>query len=149
VELLELTLRLSAVEQPDLHVVRGWDGKQKQPIVARVTPESFAGEVLGVGLGAAVTAEAFSERRSVTMDQPLFSQNEAELLAEAEFKNRARSFIEGEGTCIGKAEMRAGDLVEIKGMGKRFSGEYFLTRVTHVIDEQGFRTHFAIERNGE
>lgn len=148
VNLLELRLRLSTATQPGVHVVRGWDGKQKQPMVAKATPETFAGEVAGDRLGAAVAAGVFGLARSLTMDSPIASQDEAERLAQAEFNQRARDFIRGEAVCPGIAEMKTGDLVELRGIGRRFAGRYRITRTTHIIDDKGFRTHASFERNG-
>src|SRR5690606_22707710 len=40
--------------------------------------------------------------------------------------------------------LRAGEMVEIRNAGKRFSGKYRLSRVTHTIDEGGYRTSFEV-----
>ncbi len=148
VDLLEIGLRLTAINQPGQHVVRSWDAKQKQALVAQVTPDTFNGNLLGKRLGAQVVAETLETPRELTMAASVFSQNEAERLAQAEFQAQAQSFISGEGICIGKAAMKAGDRLEIKGMGQRFGGQYYLTQVTHIINDKGYRTRFAFERNG-
>ena len=41
------------------------------------------------------------------------------------------AYVEGYGTCIGDPELRAGTLVEIEGLGKRFSGSYYVTSTEH------------------
>jgi uncharacterized protein involved in type VI secretion and phage assembly len=35
-------------------------------------------------------------------------------------------------------------MIEIRGLGKRFSGKYRLRRVTHTIDDGGYRTTFEV-----
>jgi uncharacterized protein involved in type VI secretion and phage assembly len=35
-------------------------------------------------------------------------------------------------------------MIEIRGLGKRFSGKYRLRRVTHTIDDSGYRTTFEV-----
>ena len=147
-DLLQLRLRLATFSQPDVHVVRGWDQKQKQPLVAKTEPDTSGIVAANGQLGAKMASEAFGERRTLTFDSPIASQDEAENLAKAQFFNKTRNFISGEGICIGKPEMKAGDMLDVQNMGENFSGMYHLARVTHAIDHNGFRTHFAIERPG-
>ncbi|MFW9817698.1 MAG: phage late control D family protein [Candidatus Thorarchaeota archaeon] len=146
-DLIRLNLRLSAVDQPNLHVVRGWDARQKKPLVAKATPPTFAMAAAGTKTGAQLTARAFGESRSITFNTPVFSQNEAEQLVKAQFSSRAKHFIQGEGLCRGMPEMKAGHKIDLLNMGKRFSGLYYLTRVTHLINKNGYRTQFSMERN--
>jgi uncharacterized protein involved in type VI secretion and phage assembly len=57
--------------------------------------------------------------------------------------------FEGNGSCIGIPELRAGDMIDIAGVGKRFSGKYRLRKVTHTIDSGGYRTSFEVtQRSG-
>lgn len=146
-DIINLNLRLSVVDQPNLHVVRGWDAIQKQPLTATSTATSSEVQPAGKNLGAKISSDAFGDGRTVTFDIPVMSQNEAENLAKAEFQNLARKFIQGEGTCLGKPEMKAGEIVELQNMGEKFSGNYYITRVTHIINSNGYRTKFTIERN--
>ena len=146
-DLIRLNLRLSAVDQPNVHFVRGWDDKQKQPLVAKATPGTAGLTTVDRKLGAQIAATAFGDCRSITYDMPVASLNEAENLVKAQFRNRARSFIQGEGMCLGKSEMKAGEKVELLNMGKRFSGLYYLTRVSHIINNNGYRTVFSMGRN--
>ena len=69
-------------------------------------------------------------------------------LAKAILTEILEGLFEGSGTCIGIPELRAGKLVEIQGVGKRFSGSYRLRRVTHTIDEGGYQTSFEITQRG-
>jgi hypothetical protein len=38
-------------------------------------------------------------------------------------------------------------VVEIAGLGERFSGEYYVGRCLHLFDEDGYRTRFDVQRN--
>ncbi|MCB0165984.1 MAG: hypothetical protein KDI79_17250 [Anaerolineae bacterium] len=70
-------------------------------------------------------------------------------LAKALLSEILEGLFEGSGSCIGIPELRAGKMVEIQGVGKRFSGSYRLRRVTHTIDEGGYQTSFEItQRSG-
>ena len=55
-------------------------------------------------------------------------------------QNLLEGMYDGTGSCIGIPELQAGRHVEIRGVGKRFGGTYRLRKVTHRIDEGGFRT---------
>ena len=50
------------------------------------------------------------------------------------------------GSCVGIPGLAAGQYIEIRGVGKRFSGTYRVRKVTHRIDGSGFRTDFSISR---
>lgn len=147
-DLLQLKLRLSGVDQPNLQVVRGWDAKQKQPLVGKTTQDENETTSTGNKLGAKIAAEAFGESRSLVFDIPPASQEEADHRAQSEFTRKTHSFIEGEGLCFGKPEMQAGDKLELRNMGVPFSGRYDIVQARHVINAHtGYRTKFSIEKD--
>jgi hypothetical protein len=39
-------------------------------------------------------------------------------------------------------------VIELKGLGQRFSGIYYVTSATHTINAGGYRTTFVAKRNG-
>ena len=48
----------------------------------------------------------------------------------------------------GRPEVHAGTVVAIEGAGERFSGDYYVTSVTHTLTgEAGYQTSFSVERN--
>jgi uncharacterized protein involved in type VI secretion and phage assembly len=51
---------------------------------------------------------------------------------------------EASGSCIGLPQLRAGSYIDVAGVGKRFSGRYRLTRVSHTLDHAGYRTEFEV-----
>jgi phage protein D len=59
----------------------------------------------------------------------------------------AVDFITGEGTAIGNTDIRAGEVVELNGLGKRFSGLYYITSSTHEVGPKGYRTRFTVGRS--
>ncbi len=70
--------------------------------------------------------------------------------AKAILQELLEGLFEGSGTCIGLPELRAGEMVEISGLGKRFSGKYRLRSVKHSIDGGGYRTTFEVtQRNSD
>jgi hypothetical protein len=51
----------------------------------------------------------------------------------------------------GNAALRAGMVVKIEGAGNTFSGRYYVSTVTHLSPDAGYRTSFSVRgmrRNG-
>ena len=78
---------------------------------------------------------------------PITSQEEADELAREIFNSRALELVTGSGSTIGIPDLRAGQVVELLGVGDRFDGEYYLTQTTHTIGSQGYRMNFSVRRN--
>ncbi len=70
----------------------------------------------------------------------------ARKLAAALLRERANQFITGTGRIAGLAELRPRDVLEIHGIGLRFSGNYYVTRVEHTLSASGFFTGFGARR---
>jgi Rhs element Vgr protein len=67
---------------------------------------------------------------------------EAVAWADASWLQRRIDLASGRAKCIGIATVRPGDTVKLGGVGKRFSGDVFVTGVHHVFDtRQGWKTH--------
>jgi phage protein D len=126
--------------------VRGWDPATKQSITAiagegNLPPASRRGRS-----GPQVAADTLGGREEVVIDAPVTSDQEARELANALLRERAYQFITGTGRIAGLPELRPGDNLEIHGIGRRFSGSYFVTRVEHTLGASGFFTGFTVRR---
>jgi uncharacterized protein len=75
------------------------------------------------------------------------NQQEANELTRAALERRSLDFIQGQASVIGDPRVRAGLVVQLSGLGKRYSGPYYITSATHTLDESGYRTSFEIKRN--
>lgn len=145
--------RFSASFQHDGHAqpvdVHGWDPGQQQAFVAAA---DAADETTLVTTGAAADFATEERDRSVanrTRDVRLRlptaaprDQEEATALAEAASRELAGSGARFEGVAEGNAAVDAGEVVAVKGVGKRLSGSYYVTEVEHRLDEEGFITVF-------
>ena len=66
-------------------------------------------------------------------------------MAQAALDELASGFVEAEGVCFAQPELVPGRQVKIEGVGKRFSGTYYVTQVTHEwTAEGGLTTHFTV-----
>lgn len=82
------------------------------------------------------------------VEMPVESQAEADQLAKRRFEEMALRHVSGDGVCIGQPKLRAGRVIEIEGLGKRFSGSYYVTSTEHRYNRNtGYRTVFSARRN--
>lgn len=61
--------------------------------------------------------------------------------------NAEKKWIEAEINCIGIPEIHAGGLVTILGVGKKWSGNWYIKTVRHTIDNDGYRTSLECTRD--
>ena len=83
----------------------------------------------------------------IEVGRPVSSQAEADQIARGLFNRMALELIAGEGACNGRADLRAGTVIGLSGLGKRFSGSYYVTRAIHrYIADRGYETRFRVRR---
>jgi phage protein D len=147
VELLDFNARLTTVGQIEEAFVQGWSPKNKEEVVAR----AGAGDVRQMGgsaSGPATVRQVFSGTQATSVHMPILSQAEADQLANGWFGEMALRYVEGQGVCIGQPDLRAGTLVKIEGLGRRFSGAYYVLSTEHSYRPSvGYRTMFTVKRN--
>ena len=144
--LLTFYAYLSTADQVSEVTVRGWDPKAQQALVGRARPADVTGKMQGSEVGPAAAQRLFGTRVRTIIDQPVTTQNEADLLARGVLNEMALGYITGEGTAVGNPAIRAGTVIELGGLGTRFSGLYYVTHVRHVLDGP-FLTHIQVRRN--
>lgn len=144
--LIEFTPTLTAACQVSRLTVRGWDPRTKQSIGVTATVDDLPSGQGGGLTGPAAASEALGAREDTVIDAPVASVEEARKLAAALLRERAYQFITGTGRIAGLAELRPRDVLEIHGIGLRFSGNYYVTRVEHTLSASGFFTGFGARR---
>ena len=50
------------------------------------------------------------------------------------------------GTAVGNHHLHAQAAFNIADVGKRFSGIWYLSKVRHILDKEGYRTEFECQR---
>jgi phage protein D len=139
---------LNTLHQVNEVIVRGYDPKNKKPITGRAGAGDETTTMGGSQTGAQVAAQAFgSTREEVRVDTPIASQEEADQRARAVYNQRALQLVTGSGSTIGLPDLRAGRVIELDGLGPRFSGLYYVTQATHSISSGGYLTTFSVKRN--
>ena len=140
--------RLSTSGQAGIQIVRGYDEQLAQKIVAILPVVSLGSELedLIERLGSSFLEKLVKFGRHVIRNKTVSNYLEATTLAKSILKQVLEGLYEGTGNCIGIPELRAGEMIEIRGLGKRFSGKYTLSRVTHTIDQGGYQTQFEVSQ---
>jgi phage protein D len=80
-------------------------------------------------------------------DRSFSSREEAKDMAKAELERLSNTLVTGSCTIIGNPLIITGMTVELKNVGRRFSGIYYVTGVTNTIDSNGYITTFDVRRS--
>ncbi|HVW84387.1 MAG TPA: contractile injection system protein, VgrG/Pvc8 family [Bryobacteraceae bacterium] len=146
--LRSFTPSMNTMQQATDVTVRGYDPKSKKEIVARAGAGDEATKMGGKQAGGQVASSAFRRpRQFVRVSTPVATQEEAQQHANAIYNARAMDFITGDAATIGIPDLRAGAVVEIAGVGPRFSGLYYIDEATHTIADSGYQTGLKLKRN--
>jgi phage protein D len=147
-DISEFSPRLSAQAQIAEVAVRGWDVKQKKAIVGRASVGQETA-VPGEGTsGPRAARQAFGQATVASVDVPVRTVAEADTIARGQFNELALEYVRGDVIADGNPGVHAGTVVAIEGAGDRFSGDYYVTSVTHTLTgEAGYQTTFSVERN--
>jgi phage protein D len=141
--------RLSTHNQVTRVRVRGsqtTQGGGKEPVVG----EARAGDErvkMGGQTGSQAASNVYGKHEVLIEDHNVESQAEANDMSLGTLERRSMDYITGTGACIGDPQIRARIMIELKGLGKRFSGKYYVTSATHTIDGSGYGTRFEVKRN--
>ena len=142
---MSFTPTINLSDQVASVTVHGWDPDTKAPIVARAGPDDLPNQADAGESGPQVAQRTQAGKQDVVVDAPVTSQEEAAVLARSLLLRRAYKFITASGQIIGKPELRPGHNLDLSGLG-RFDGSYYVTRVEHQIDQNGYLTTFGARR---
>ncbi len=147
-DLFSFLPRLSTMTQVSQVRVQGWLPQSKQTVFGKAAAGNEGNKMGGSTSGAKTVQKAFSLSSHTVVNQPLSSKAEADQMALGQFQDMAIAYITGEGTCQGIPELRIGKTIEIAGVGKRFSGLYYVSATEHHYGStQGYQTSFTVRRN--
>ena len=72
----------------------------------------------------------------------ILTSSEARRLAVQQVEDMVKGMLKATGSTVGLPDLRAGNVLEIDGLGDCFSGRYFVTGTTHSIGDGGYTTQF-------
>src|SRR5262249_55855093 len=136
--------RLSTAEQVNEVEVRGWDPKRKQGIVGQARRGNGAPSIGVSQPGADIAKQAWGEAKIAVVDQFVRSPSNPDSPAPAKLHEMTGTFVEAEGVCDANPDVVPGRQVQIDGVGSRFGGTYYVTRVVHEWSKtDGMTTRFS------
>ncbi len=138
---------LSTVNQTSKVEVRGWSVKDKEAISGEASMSDVVSMMAGQKAGGKIAEDIAGESKRLLDGENAATKDEAEGLARAALNRAVTEFITGEGRCIGNPDIKAGSVVELKGLGERFSGLYYVVSCTHSIGSRGYYTSFTVRRS--
>lgn len=140
--LIDFNPKLSTAKQVQSVTVLGWNRKTHSKIKG-VADLSDARLQTNRDLFRLIKADG---REDVVIREGVHTVEEARERAFNILSERLREIVTVSASTIGLPDLRAGQLVEISGVGSRLSGTYFVTASTHKFDEQGYTTKFDARR---
>ncbi len=147
-DLLEFSVLADLAHQRTAVRVTGWDVREKETIEEEAGVSVIRAGLGGRRAGSTVLEALAPHVERIATSVPL-SRAEAQKLAEARYRRRARSFVRAQGTVDGSVRLRVGTTVELAKIGPLFEGPYYVTLARHTFDMlNAYRTTFFAERPG-
>jgi uncharacterized protein involved in type VI secretion and phage assembly len=144
-ELLSFRARMMTGEQVNEVEVRGWDPINKKAVTGRAVDPKGLPAIGESRNGGQVSNAAFHKKSPfLVARQPIYSQAQADQLAQTVLDEMAGTFVTAEGVALGNPKLRLGSMVNLKSVGKQFSGKYAVTQITHVYEPTGYRIEFEV-----
>ena len=142
--LIDFQPRFSTARQPESLQLNSWNPLEKRSISVRVgrndlrirDPEFDRGSI----------AAAVQKRTEVISAEPVQDESEGRRRATDYLERIVKETMTATGRTVGLPELRAGTVLEIEGVGRRFSGRWFVTSSDHTIGSGGYTTSFACRR---
>jgi len=151
--LLNFTPTLSTRGQVEKVVVRSTDttksGDAKKVLAEAVWADlkvARPSELLGPKSDAELESALSGVIEYIDADEKVKTEEDAKALAEGRLKEIASELVKASGATLGAPELMAGKLIEIAGLGARFSGLYRLTQTTHTLGDAGYTTSFQARK---
>jgi uncharacterized protein len=145
-DLLELNPVLSLLPLTRFEL-RSYDAETKLPMRASAGADTAAG-MGGTQTAAETTRRVLGESTEIESAVTVGGQAELDQFARARFESAALNYVTGSGRCRGRTDVRAGKIIGIDGLGKRFSGDYRIGSAVHSYQRGGdYVTTFQVERN--
>jgi hypothetical protein len=132
------------VERPTSVIAKAWDGAAKSAIDgAGVTPpETFRGDL---PLSSIVSASRSTSVIAAVSDAGDLLGRASGVLMETSWFIEARCTVSA--AVLGRV-IRSASVVNVDGIGSRYSGSYLVAGVRHLIDETDHRMELSLIRNG-
>jgi uncharacterized protein involved in type VI secretion and phage assembly len=141
--LISFNPRVTAVQQVKSVSLSAHDPKTKQKIEKTATYNSSM-QVAQIGLDRPTVTKDFADAKMHIATEPTHTAGEADAVTKALMEKLANGYVAAEGVAFGNPKIRAGSMIQVKGVGEKFSGKYRIASATHVLRGGGsYMTTFA------
>lgn len=152
-DLIEFEIKQSgSTSIPGKTTLAGYDPIEKKAVIATGSNETTERETLGSkGNIHYVIDQTTGELVSATRIKPTEKNSMAGVKgkADAQFRKAEQSQIKTEATIIGDPLLKAKTVIEIDGLGRTYSGKYYVVSHRHVISpSQGYVGQLELLKNG-
>lgn len=141
-------VRINTLTEGSEVEVRGWNITDKEEITSTASGGSETTKMAGNESGYEISENAFIASSISIVDDMIIDATDAENIAKAKYNLMLKEFLTGEGECSGNPGIRSGKTIEIKGIGDKLSGTYYVVSSVHSINEGVFVTTFKVRRTG-
>ena len=145
-DLVEFHATLDIADQVSRVTVRGWDALNKEKIEGQAQRSDADCRGSALARLEQPFERAFKDREEIVVDEPIDNKPEADALAKGTMERIVQRLVTGHGRSFGLPELRAGATVEMKNLGQRYTGRWFVTATRHTIGDDGYHTAFWCRR---
>ena len=147
--LQEASLSADLATQRTSFAVSGWNPDTKERIQHAAGDSAIRAELNGDTSGASILSAAVADCQEQLVHAAPITEEEARIVAEANFRRTCRQFVTGYGLAEGDGRIRVGSYLKLTGLGPLFNGRYYVEHVRHTFDAvRGYQTWFRVERPG-
>lgn len=146
-ELLTFNPQFNLAQQVSRVEVYGWDPGSKRKIIGKAGSSKTGASGKKEATGSSKIKLLLKDDVVYKVRVPVCSQKEADQLALSLFQKRANLLVTGSATSIGIPDLKPGIFVELKNLGKRFSCNYYVDKVTHGFADGAYKMNFNIRGN--
>ncbi|MCP4132327.1 MAG: hypothetical protein GY754_15250, partial [bacterium] len=126
--LLDFDPRLTCRRLIDEVEVRG-SKSPEETLVGKATCDDITFKIGDNVLGGDIAKENYGAAKAILLDANVKDQNAADKAALEYITANSMRYIKSTGRCAGNCKVKAGSMLELKALGEKFSGKYFVTSV--------------------
>jgi phage protein D len=145
VDISKFSTRVTSAEQVSAVEVRGWDYTQKKAIASTARAESVITDTGNKkGSSSSTKFSNLKPPKMTVVDQPVASTKQAQKMAQALCDELGGEFVYADAKSVGNPKVRPGKVIQLTGMGDRYSGKYYVTETRHFYTQRIYTTEFSI-----
>ncbi len=128
-------------------MVKGWNPETKQEIVGTAKSGDEENIEKEGEKGTAVVKTSLKIPVVHEIRTNVKTKEEADKLAISILNDLSLGYLKGKCTSVGLPDIKPATVIELKGLGEKFSRKYYVEKVFHRFGDTGFTTKFEVRGN--